>query len=942
MGLKYVLNSMKRRKLRTVIVALALVVGVALVGALLALVDTQRQFSLQFIGTQTGGYDLSIKKSDLSNTPFFEPGNVDQAVRQAYPQIASIYTRIQGNAEARKVDATEGSSVTMVALDVDKDKLSPATPMQGTYPPLPGQIYLTQDVADLLQANVGDELSVAYLRPTPRQEGKAATSGNSTAREEATFLVSGIGQINLGQDVSSAAVIRLDDAQTWLQIPGKVERMVLVWESDTGSGQDAQVAVTRARGVGEKVKDNLQAALGSEYTITLPKYVQLEATAQGFIFQQTFITLYGLLSMGIVGLMVNALMMTTVTEQKHDLAVLRVLGSPRARLFEAVILEVTLLGIVGIAFGILLGRVINDYAITPLLLSNLQLPTNVRPEWTLRSVLTPTAITVAVLALATITPARTAANTKVMVVLNPAAADQPTLEDLSKLRERRANYGLLVTGIILLAFCSIILIVFPLVFGSGDRNGLATLIFTAFLLMVIGMSLVFYFFTTPIERLLIGLFQVLNKKAAFFASRYALRGKGRNALISLMVVMSAVLPTLLATQLVLTDANIETDIRFDSGTDISARPLLVFQPNEDGGGPGPVFRRAVRTDSRMSQSDIDNLSRQGGVAGVIGFADDFRSEASDRVQLRNSSVGFIGLQGDLNTVLYSEFFRWKEGDAGALTRITQDPDAVIISQGLSEVLDLKMGDTLRLKGAGLDHERFVKIAAVAARIPGFPNTITRNRNDAANSAVLMNIETYRELRHDPDKGPLDPNEKLLTRMLASIQPGVDQSALSRQLRDFFDRGEGISMEITSEQIDRIREQLTQGRIFTVVLTGLSMVTAIFGVLAVMYTAVMGRRVEIGMLKAVGAAKGSLRGIFIGEAIITTLAAALAGIVAGTVLGYAFEGTQRLQNDTPMLLAFDSVTSMVIVFMVCFAAIFSAALATQPVIRQKAIKILREK
>ena len=121
-----------------------------------------------------------------------------------------------------------------------------------------------------------------------------------------------------------------------------------------------------------------------------------------------------------------------------------------------------------------------------------------------------------------------------------------------------------------------------------------------------------------------------------------------------------------------------------------------------------------------------------------------------------------------------------------------------------------------------------------------------------------------------------------------------------------------------------------------------MVTAIFGVLAVMYTAVMGRRVEIGMLKAVGAAKGALRGIFIGEAIITTLAAALAGIVAGTTLGYAFEGTQRLQEDTPMLLAFDSVTSGVIVVMVCFAAIFSAALATQPVIRQKAIKILREK
>ena len=932
---------MKRRKLRTVIVALALIVGVALVGALLALVDTQRQFSVQTVGTQTGGYDLSIKKSDLATSPFFDLAQVEQIARQAYPQISSVYPRIQGNAEARKATATEGSSVTMVALDVDKDKLSPATAINGSYPPLPGQIYLTQDVADVLQAQVGDELTLAYLRSTPRQEGKAATSGNSTAREEASFIVSGIGQVNLGQDVASAAVIRLEDAQRWLDVSAKADRVLLVWESDTEAGQDAQVAVTRARAVAERVKDTLQNALGNDYVIGLPKYTQLEATAQGFIFQQTFITLYGLLSMGIVGLMVNALMMTTVAEQKHDLAVLRVLGSPRARLFEAVILEVFLLGTIGIIFGIILGRAINDYVITPLLLANLQLPDSVRPAWTLRSVITPTAITVVVLILATINPARTAASTKVMVVLNPAAADQPTLEDLSKLRERRANYGLLVTGIILLAFCSVILIVFPLVFGSGDRNGLATMIFSAFLLMVVGMSLIFYFFTTPIERILIAIYQVLNKKAAFFASRYALRGKGRNALISLMVVMSAVLPTLLATQLVLSDANIETDLRFQRGTDIYARPVVIFG-GQGGGGGGPIFRRAVRTDARMSNADIDNLARQGGIANVIGLGEDFRSEVSDRVLLRTSSVEFVGVQGDLNSVLYQEFYRWAQGDATALTRITQDPDVVIISQGLSEVLDLKLGDTIRLKGEGLDHERMARIIGIAARIPGFSNGITRNRNDAPNSIVLMNIETYRELKHDPDKGAFDPDEKLISRMLARIEPGVDQTELGRQLRDFFDRGEGISLELTSELIGRIREQLTQGRIFIVILTGLSMVTAIFGVLAVMYTAVMGRRIEIGMLKAVGAAKGALRGIFIGEAIITTLAAALAGIVAGTVLGYAFEGTQRLQDDTPMLLAFDTVTAAVIVVMVCFAAIFSAALATQPVIRQKAIKILREK
>jgi ABC-type antimicrobial peptide transport system permease subunit len=162
------------------------------------------------------------------------------------------------------------------------------------------------------------------------------------------------------------------------------------------------------------------------------------------------------------------------------------------------------------------------------------------------------------------------------------------------------------------------------------------------------------------------------------------------------------------------------------------------------------------------------------------------------------------------------------------------------------------------------------------------------------------------------------------------------------LRETLGDQKGLSVELTSELITTIREQLSQGRIFIVVLTGLSMVTAVFGVLAVMYTAVMGRRVEIGMLKALGAPGRSLRAIFIGEALVTTLAAALAGIIAGAILGYAFELSQRFAQEAVLLPAFDFTTAIVIVVIVCLAAIFSAALATQPVIRQKAIKILRER
>lgn len=926
---------MKRHKLRTLVVAMALVVGVALVGALLALVDTQRQFSLQAIGAQTGGYDLSIKHTDTAPSVFFDIAPVDQIIHTTYAQVAATHPRIQGDAEARLKDSARGTGVKMIALDTEKDQLSKVNMLlTGSYPPQQGQVFLNQMAADLLQAKVGDEINLSYVRLVPRDPGKEATTDISTARTEAVFTIAGIGLVSgLGNDVGAAVLIRLQDAQTWLDVPAQAERLLVVWNSDTAAGSDAKVAVSRARDIGDTLKNAVQEQLGSDFVVEFPKYRQLDASAQGFVFQQAFITLYGLLSMGIIGLMVNALMMSTVVEQKHDLAVLRVIGAPRTRLFETVIIEVALLGAFGVICGLLLGRALNDYVITPLLLMSLELPPGVRAAWSLESVLTPTLITALVLAVATISPARTAAATKVMVVLNPAAADQPTLEDLSKLREKRANYGLLLTGFVLLLFCGVIMFTIQVLFT--DQSAFAITIFAAFLLMVVGMSLVFFFVTTPLQRVLIALSGILNRRATFFISRYALRGKSRNSLISLMVVASAVLPCWLGTQLALEDANLETDFKFSSGAPAEARYFSA--------GNVRFFGTGGFTSTDMGAEDLAEMRRQPGIATAVATAEQYRDEVSDRVQLRSTQAGFIGVEGDLNQVLYPEFMQWTAGNATALTHIATDPDAVVIAGGLSDLLDLKLGDTLRVKGAGIDHERMMTIVGIATRLPGF-NGITRNLNRAQGGGtnILMHIDTYRELQHDPAEGVADADAPLFTRILMSVEPGADEVTMGRQMRETLSQDRNINVRFTREAIESSRGLLQQGRIFIVLLAGVSMVTAVFGVLAVMYTAVISRRIEIAMLKALGASGRSLRAIFIGEAVIITSAAALAGIIAGTLLGYALDYSMRYTQEIPMQLAFDSTTAIVVIVMVCLAAIFSALLATQPVLRQKAVMILRER
>ncbi len=1001
MSLKYVFKSVLHHKLRTAIIALALAVGVALVGALLALVDTQRQFTIQAAGNKTGGYDLSIAKSDLAATPFFTITRVEALSRAAYGRIVSMYPRIQASVEARKVGVLNGQAVTFVAINPQSDHLvslarssgsniqggisilgvriggtirpidsgqgggggsgggntgggntdgggggggggdAPATTASapsapgdvksaGVYPPAPGQVFLDSATAGLLGARVGDKILLSYAIPTQRAAGQAAITNTSTLRVSAQFVVSGIGVLNGLSNVSNPLVLSLGDAQRWLSAAGQANQLLLVWQSSASGINNARATVTQARAVGERVRNQL----GAGYVVSLPKYTSLEKSAQRYSYTQTYITLYGLLSMGIIGLMVNALMMTTVAEQKYDLAVLRVLGSPRARMFGIVIIEVVILGIIGIVFGLLLGRVINDRIMVPILLTNLNLPAGVQANWTLQAVLIPTAITIVVLALATISPARAAAATKVMVVLNPAAADQPTLEDLTKLRERRADTGLLVTGLVLLAFSAMILIVLPTVFLAGYATWQTILTFGSLLLMVIGISLLFYFFTTPLERVLVAVYRIISPGAAFLAGRYALRGKGRNAMISLMVVMSGVLPCLLATQLALQDANLKTGTRFNNGA-----PLIV--QSRFAGGEFPIFSSGARQSIYLTNADIAAVKGQPGIGAVVGIADNLIDlRVSDPVQLRKARASLVGVKDDLNQVLYTYLYRWIEGDASVLMRVVTDTNIAIISQGLSGAMGLHVGDKLLVKGAGIDHTRLLTIAGVAARIPGFKRYFSRVRSEGHSSGIIVNLETYRDLQNNPANGSPDPAAPLFTKLMATVQPGVNRSTMLSDLRNYLSKQNSLTVTATSEQVAQARIALEQSRVFVVLLTGLSMVTAIFGVLAVMYTAVMGRRIEIGMLKAIGASKAALRGTFIGEAVVTTLAAGLAGIIAGTILGYAINITQYLQNDEPFVFAFDLNTAGIIVALVSIAAIFSAALATQPVIRQKAVKILR--
>jgi putative ABC transport system permease protein len=248
--------------------------------------------------------------------------------------------------------------------------------------------------------------------------------------------------------------------------------------------------------------------------------------------------------------------------QRREMAVLRILGSQRGNLFAIVIVEVIVIGIIGVSLGVVLGQLITQYLVLPLieyLISQQGVKATIQPVVSFSTILPPVISAFAILIISAIKPAQDASKTKVMHAINPGAADNIQLEDLDKLREKRPSLKLFMLGAFMM-FTVTLVIGLDVISQLGNPALEATIFFAMLIFMVVGLGLVFFILARPLEKLILGIVGLIAPRLTFFAKRNVSRSTTRNTLISLLVLFSGILPSFLATQSAISNANIETTI----------------------------------------------------------------------------------------------------------------------------------------------------------------------------------------------------------------------------------------------------------------------------------------------------------------------------------------------------------------------------------------------
>jgi len=946
---RYVLKSFSRHKARTVIMVLALLVVTAMLVSLNNGVESLQQQVVEIVEREAGEHDVTITRAETSPIQYIDVERVSSILYAADPAVTAVYPRFMATVELQ--GAGEAGNASLLARTPDDD-LGQVTMLEGEYDLAGDNVVVLRVTADTFGLEVGDQVDLSYILPRSRVKGHELPEDVSVGRVTRRLTVSGIGLVTgLGGVEQNGVLVSVKTVQDWLGVEGQTERLVVVLDESVYSSLNTQRSIFHVRRIAERMYD----ALDESYEFSLDKAQALDWSDVAFAVMRSISAVYGFLVMGVVGLLVYSIINTNVEERQRDLAFLRVLGARRRHLFELVMIEVALIGLMGVGFGIACGQAFSIVVVAPAanyLIANLggdvgmELGIEFQMIITVAAMVRAGLIAAIVLFLSSIAPARKAANTKIRHAINPGSADKLQIEDLARLRSRKFDVRIVIAGVVLTIMWLLIFIGNNFLYVQGNESVISVFMFGGMALLVIGVSLLFYALTIPFERVLIFLGGVTVPKLAFFAGPNLVRAKRRNTVISLMVVFSATLPTFLGTMTALEQKNYDVEARFRNGAPVVAevsrwRRYFFSQSGEDG----------------LLPSFLDEFRALPGVERAVGLAAEYSADVTNKVELRKAAVQVQGLTGTLDGIVYDDLTEYNAGlgqSAGGpqvFEEILAVPDTIILGAGYAEYMDLSVGDVVRVSGEGQDHVVDMRVVGLIERMPGFEE-FSRNERYVrwGRTPGFVSLDTYLRLITNPTiedvcaSGICSPAERerpVIARILATTSEDTDEADVVADLRELFADQGHVWVQSTTEEIRTTEQSMRTMRVMMLIMTVLSFVTSIFGVFAVVYVAVYVRRLEIGMLKAIGMRRRDLVGAFALEAVMMTVSASLAGVTAGTVLGYVFYISNNMMRNTPTQLTFDWLTTTAILVMVVLASVLSAILAARGVVRSKVTMILRE-
>jgi putative ABC transport system permease protein len=344
--IRVALKGLLGRKLRTVLTALAIVLGVSMISGTYVLTDT---IKASFTKVVDGSYEnadavisgkVAFKNNDsnTATTPAF-PDSVLAKVKQL-PDVAAAAGMV--NDEAKLIDrngkviSTKGGSSIAASVDPKNDaRFNPLKLTSGTWPVGNGQIAIDRRTSEKRHFAVGDTIGVA------------ADQGSRV------FEITGIATFSSSSSIgaSTIAIFDVPTAQDLFNKNGKFDEIQVA--AKPGVPPEKLAAEIRPL-LPETAKVKTAAAQTQE---------AVDDVNEGVGIFQKILLAFGFIALFVGAFVIANTLSITIAQRMREFATLRTIGGSRRQVLRSVMLEALVVGvmasIIGLFFGLAIAKGLN-------------------------------------------------------------------------------------------------------------------------------------------------------------------------------------------------------------------------------------------------------------------------------------------------------------------------------------------------------------------------------------------------------------------------------------------------------------------------------------------------------------------------------------------------------------------------------------------------------
>ncbi len=893
MILRYVFRNLGRRKTRTAMGILGVFCTLGLLTAVHVGLESVAVSFVDLVSLQAGKADLTIR---LENSEWWRPESFDPAVVEQKvgkdARIRGFSPRLYG---VRPVSAgSEMRFALVIGIDPARER---ELGIDGFTPP----------------PELGKGVAALSETMAKALGGDSFTIGNATLRKGVTIQR----QLVFPQHLRDFVVLDLETAREALVEPRGVHVLAGALRDPKSyyDARDLRKSVLALKNTGEAVAESL----GTGYAVSLPKAEAITAFEQVSGPLRAIFGIFALVALAITALLVYSLISVSVEERIREHAVLRTLGAKRRHLFAMVLTESVVLCLMGVAPGVFGGLL---FAKAILALAGLAMHAGaaaITLEFSWTTVRFCLGAGFAVSVASALAPAIRSTRWRIVDALDPMRRGQIA----PRAEEGSVSRPLLLAGTALSAIAGVVFFVLPNAVLSADPSLIGGVALGLLVVLLIGFTMVAVAAAPLVERLVLAVLGGLFGPAAELAGRNLARHRRRNVTTSMMFALSVSFVLFMASLAAIFSGTSLSFIDRANGADLR---IALHDPHEEG-----LVEELGRVEG------VERVARAIHLRGRSEEGIAYDVVASDLVGMKHLWVVPFGVDPSLaETFCVPPAF--EEGDASALRKLADDSGEseiapAILSLSMARHLDLKKGDLLKLSFhlGGDRRDARVRVEAVASSMPGFGNFRARAGN-AQGSGLLLSRKSFEGMSKAAPREAFEGT--------CFVKANGDPSKAAHAVREKLGLKFRLGVECAAEKKKEAAMLSWVTDILFAMLVAVAVTIALFGLVASMATAVIERRWEVGVLKAVGLRRGHLYRMFAAEAVTLTVSSGLLGGAMGFLLAWLFVAQAALLLEVPIVTAPPWITFGATFAVCALAGLVASWLPTRRILAKPVAEILR--